>query len=316
MSSAKRAIGTLCFSNMDVLMNSRSHNNDVNSMLSKRAILELDGLSAADRSFFSSSLLLYIFYMRMADPERGGIKNCVIFEEAHNLLSGLRAGPLKGVQTIDKVFAEAREFGLALIVIDQSPSQLTPSAISNLFYLLSFNLRSIADQRAIANAMDLPEGKKLLANLSVGQGIVSVAGRGVPNFMIRIPMFKLPEKVMSDMDIIRHMTGLGLYSVRDHPKQAPPSPQAVAPASVEDGISPVERAFLKDILKYPECGVVERYRRLGLSARIGNKFKNYLIAKGLIEARAETTRMGRTRVLKLTETGQEALGTSDEHRKI
>lgn len=291
MSSAKRAMESLCFGNMDVLINDQGNNDHIESLLTQNVILELDGLSQADKTFFASALLLYIFYTRMAEPTRGVFKNAIVLEEAHNLLSGLRKGPQGGVQILEQVFMEIREFGVALILIDQSAVAISPSALGNLFYLISFNLRHAADQRALVNAMDLRDDRGILANLKVGQAVVSLAGRGVGNFMIEIPEFTAIGSGMTDEDVIRHMTKLGLYSVRKHPVR---EPAKNGQSDRESGgtLEEFERAFLNDILQYPESGVVERYKRLGLSSRLGDKFKNHLRQKELIEVHTKITNSG------------------------
>jgi len=64
-----------------------------------------------------------------------------------------------------------------------------------------------------------------------------------------------------------------------------------------------EMAFLKDVALVPDSGVVARYPRLGLSGRQGDKAKRSLIEMGLIEEIEKLTPKGRTKALRLTESG-------------
>jgi hypothetical protein len=62
-----------------------------------------------------------------------------------------------------------------------------------------------------------------------------------------------------------------------------------------------EIASLSDIQRYPDSGVAARYKRLGLSVRQGQKLKAQLLKDGLIEEQNETTKVGRLRVIRITE---------------
>jgi len=67
----------------------------------------------------------------------------------------------------------------------------------------------------------------------------------------------------------------------------------------------LEQLFLQDVREYPESGIGERYRRLGISVRQGQRLKAELVEKGLIEEAEKKTKTGRLRVIRLTgEDGQ------------
>ena len=63
----------------------------------------------------------------------------------------------------------------------------------------------------------------------------------------------------------------------------------------------LEVAFLQDIQNYPESGIAERYKRLGISVRQGQKIKNRTLKDELIEEHIETVRTGRIKIIRLTE---------------
>ena len=67
-------------------------------------------------------------------------------------------------------------------------------------------------------------------------------------------------------------------------------------------------AFLEDVLRHPDDGVKERYKRLGLSAGKGNRIKEQLLDQGWLET--QVVELGRTRkvLLRLAKAGKEALG--------
>ena len=78
----------------------------------------------------------------------------------------------------------------------------------------------------------------------------------------------------------------------------------------EPTLGPTSLAFLTDVRDYPESGVAARYKRLGLSARQGQKLKNKLVQQELIDERDEHTQTGRLKVVRLTEQGRGALSES------
>jgi DNA-binding MarR family transcriptional regulator len=69
----------------------------------------------------------------------------------------------------------------------------------------------------------------------------------------------------------------------------------------------MESAFLLDVAVYPFSGVVERYRRLDVSRRKGNAWKESLVAKGLIDRVEIPTRGGRITLMQPTESGRKLL---------
>jgi type IV secretory pathway VirB4 component len=83
MSSALRAIASLCFGEMGQLLN-QGHD-DIAALLKKPVILELDALTQSDKVFFTSAVLLWIHHHRMAESTRESFKHAII-------IPGLRAG--------------------------------------------------------------------------------------------------------------------------------------------------------------------------------------------------------------------------------
>jgi hypothetical protein len=71
--------------------------------------------------------------------------------------------------------------------------------------------------------------------------------------------------------------------------------------------SVMELAFLQDIFAFPDGGVAERYKRLGLSVRQGQKIKANLAGRGLIQEKIEMVRTGKLRVIRLTDQGRLAI---------
>jgi hypothetical protein len=159
--------------------------------------------------------------------------------------------------------------------------------------------------------------KNLLGDLQVGEAIVRLQGRSVKPFKISVPEFSITKGAFTDTKVMRHMTQLGLLSVRRQPVQHTQTPQqapapeiqrvALGSQSNTAAVSSPDHLFLVDIQTYPDSGIAERYKRLGLSVRQGQKIKHRFLAAGIIEEQLQTTHSGKLRVIRLTEQGRLAM---------
>ena len=315
MSSALRALSSLCFGEMDTLVN-KGHD-PVEDLLVRPVVLELDALSQTDKTFITAGLILWIHHFRMAEPSREVLKGVVVIEEAHNILSDQRSSLVGGQGVMELAFREAREYGLSLVCLDQMPSTIAPSALANTYAVICFNLKHRSDMTAMSSAMMLDEDDKaVLGNLQVGEAIVRLQGRGTRPFMIHVPEFYIQKGAFTDTHVIHHMTRLGLLSARNHEQQRPPrlesADQNKEKVRIGDfAVAEPIQMFIRDIAAFPEGGVAERYKRLGLSVRQGQKTKELSAASGLIQEQVLTTSRGKIRVIRLTEKGRMTLGTPE-----
>ncbi len=69
-----------------------------------------------------------------------------------------------------------------------------------------------------------------------------------------------------------------------------------------------EKSLLVDVLENPKSKLVARYGRCGLNSYQGNKAKNSLAARGLIDVVDVPTMTGCFRHLELTEKGRKVAG--------
>jgi hypothetical protein len=316
MSSALRALGSLCFGEMNALVN-QGHDR-IDELLMRPVVLELDALTQSDKVFVAEALVLWIHHFRMTEPSRETFKSAIVIEESHHLLSGIRNSLAGGQSVMEIAYREIREFGTSLICLDQLPSTIAPSALANTYAVFCFNLKHRADLTAMNAAILLDEPEKdMLGNLQVGDAVVRLQGRSSRPFMIHVPEFHIQKGAFTDSHVIRHMTKLGLLSVRRqeiHPlhehagHMAPDHPKITAGG----GLTELHQAFLGDIATFPDAGVAERYRRLGFSVRQGQKVKETLTNDGLITEELQTTSRGKVRVIRLSEQGRLFLSDTPE----
>jgi hypothetical protein len=302
MSSALRALSSLCFGEMDVLLN-QGHD-DLGALLGRPAILELDALAQSDKVFFAQAVLLWIHHRRMVEPIRETFKHAILLEEAHHVLSDERASLVGGQSVMEITFREIREFGEAMIILDQHPSQISVPALGNTYCTICFNLKHRTDVSAMSQAMLLQEDEKAaLADLQIGEAVVRLQGRSMKPFLLKVPAFTIRKGAMTDVRVMHHMTRLGLLAVRKHTTATPPVAECEA-ETLPEAHSPGETAFLQDVATYPAGGVAERYKRLGVSVRLGERIKRTLAEERLIQEEIQTTPRGKLRVIRLTEEGR------------
>ena len=294
LSSAIRAVHSLCFGAMDGIVNS-GNNVTIDELLARPTVLELEALSHADKLFFSEMLMLQIYSHRMVKNERNQIKHILIIEEAHHLLSRLSQHSGQPPSIVEIIFREIREMSEGIVFLDQMPSEISKTALANTYTTISMNLKGKQDVATISAAMLLQDDQAMaLGTMEIGKAIVKLQGRIKEPFMVRVPEMKIPAVPVTDDDIRVMMAP----HIRVTEQQA---------ASPQLQLSDSELRLLQDIAVAPESGTVARYTRLSLSGRQGDKAKHALIDAGLVEENERLTQKGRTKTARLTDTGKRLL---------
>jgi len=322
MSSTLRAIGALCFGGMGKVLNSPQQT-DMEKLLKKNVVLELDSLTDSDKTFLIESLLLWIHHYRLVEGRREEFKHAIIIEEAHHILLRKKQ-EMQGAEAItDVILREIREFGESVILIDQHPSLISIPALGNTYTSIIMNLKHRADVNMAADCILLDQKEKdYIGMLEVGQVIVKLQGRWCKPFLIQIPHIPIQKGKVTDLMVKERMAGYFANSKtfqtpkpqinriyppdrKDREKEfrkhgiTPPIPEAERPLTLAQ-ISEAEKSLLKDITEYPLAGVVERYKRLNWSRRRGNYHKDIIIRRGLVIPVSVTTKSGRVVLLKPT----------------
>jgi len=137
---------------------------------------------------------------------------------------------------------------------------------------------------------------------------VRLQGRGVRPFKISVPEFIITKGEITDSKLMRHMTKLGRFAVRRQvveqaAEAIPAGPPGELASHPEASSSSLSHRFVIDVQTYPQSGIAERYKRMGLSVRQGQKLKTLLRAEGWINEELQLTSRGKVRVIRLTEQG-------------
>lgn len=309
LDSAKRAVGALCFGGVGKVLNV-SENIEVD--LNKNIIFELDSLTDSEKTFFTEASLLWVYHKRLSEPEREVFRHCTIIEEAHNCLLREKMR-MAGKETItDIIIRQIRELGESLIVIDQQPSLITPTALSNIHTHIMMKMSYPDDVVTGMRLVSLdPSESEYLRMLQTGWAIAKVPNWHKP-FLVKFPLLPLKKGSVSDEDLRNKMRTylpkLSLEEVGNKLNEVIRDFRTIDRKEENNkGLSPKEKELLIDILKYPTSGTVDRYNRLGLNAYQGNKLRQRLIENDLIKTENISTRNGRLKVFDLAEKGKEEL---------
>jgi hypothetical protein len=275
-SSAKRTLNAINFPGLSEVVNSKSF--DIPALLDKQVILELDSLSDSDKVFLIGSLLMWIYYYRMAQPDRERWKHTIFLEEAHHLL--LRQPDSKPENYADTLMREVRVFGQAMVVIDQRPSKISDSALANINTKVCLGLNLAQDILAMSKALLLErQQQNFIGMLKVGRAIVKSQRITFP-FLCQLPDFNIKKGIVSDEEVRNIM--------QKHPEvsstkkaQLPESKGFQGIPKDESPPSPLAKILLQDIAENPFEPVSRRYKKLGLSNSAGNATKDELVSKDL-----------------------------------
>ena len=307
MDSTLRVMGTLCFGEISRVLNTRK-NIALEDLLKRKAVFELDALTNADKIFFIESLVLWIHHYRLQEESRERFKHAIIIEEAHHIL--LRKKQSKE-SIMDVIVREIRELGESLILLDQHPCLISIPALGNTNCTIAMSLKHRLDVNSIAYAMLIEEDQKeYLGMLEIGWGIVRMQNRLSKPFLAKFPLFEIKKGMITDADVRVKMAGFSGDSPNILPEEK--KIEDIRPIREKDKIrkneiTEEEKKLLIDVMEYPISGIAERYKRLSFSVYKGNRIRDTLISKELLNSYSLSTFEGRVNYLDLTEMGEKAL---------
>ena len=337
MESAMRAVEVLCFGEVGGVLNNEG-SFDVQRLLDKKVVLELDALTNSDKTFLIEALLLWIHHYRMGQGQRERFKHAVIVEEAHHILLRKKQ-EVTGEETVtDVLLREIRELGESIIILDQHPSLISKPALGNTYATIAMNLKHRGDIAMIKDCLLLDsEQAGYLGKLEIGWAIAKLQGRWFKPFSVRSPLVTLDKGKTTDERVGSHMAPVEDDWIRPpearegvsrvvSPRggvsgrfRSPIAPIRAIPVSAKREkdkrkcaigltITTKEKELLRDVLQHQRSSVTQRYRRLCLSPRAGNNVQNSLLVNGLISSDSFSSGKARIKTLSLTKKGREVLG--------
>jgi DNA-binding MarR family transcriptional regulator len=319
LDSAKRAVGTLNFGGFGQVLNVR---NPPEIDLNKNIIFELDSLTESEKIFFTEAFLLYLYHIRLSEPNRETFKHCTIIEEAHNCLLKEKTRITGKESIIEVILRQIRELGEGLVIIDQTPSQITPTALANIHTNTVMRLSYADDVITAGKLLGLqPNQFDYIKNLKTGWAIMRVPYIQKP-FLIKFPLFLAKKSIIGDSIISGQNSSYSAETVIEQLKETADEVvrliRGIDKKKIKErtGLTRIEEAIVKDVAEKPLSSIVERYHRLGISAYQGNKAKDSLTKQGLVQTETVSSGNGRIKILRLTPEGEklaQAYGFPVEH---
>ena len=184
---------------------------DIGKILGQDIIIEMDSVSDNDKVFFTEALILWIYEYRKMDSKREIFKHAILIEEAHHLLSNQKENLDGGETIIETSLRQIREFGEAVIAIDQEPGKLSDSIKANTYCKVTFNLGNGKDILDISACMMLEiEEMKYIDLLEVGFAIVKLKGRAYRPMLIKVPFIPVKKGKVTDDILKKILQGIPL----------------------------------------------------------------------------------------------------------
>lgn len=242
-------------------------------------IIELDSLDDSSKAFLVPIFCFWLYSTMMSSKQREVLKLVVFIEEAHHVLFH---NEHRAKETLmNQLLRQGRELGIAFVVIDQNPSQISRSALNNTFTTICLNLRDPSDiNKAAGLCMLEEEDKKWLSMLPVGQGIVKLQDRWQRPFLVQFPKMNVNKGFMTDERVNAYVSqNMDLHELRADYSQNKPSQLGTS----DRFISEDEFRFLHDVLNHPESSVRDRYLRLAIGVNKGHKIKERLVDRGWLQ---------------------------------
>lgn len=324
LQSTERAIKALCYGGISNVLNA-TNSLPISHWLDKNIIFELDALTESEAKFFVNIIMSQIFLYRK-EHNHNGFRHVSVIEEAHNVLKR-EPDNVEAKSVMDKVFREIREYGESMIIIDQMPSTIMDSAIANTATQITFSLKHSDDVRSAGNAMLLDrDDQSFLGRLPVGTALVKLQNRWHAAFLVSMPYIKMETGKVTDGIISESMKRLLSSNAnqknittgkRDDICGCSGQNRAEQLAFIENREnSPVlkrdkdskkpegELSLLIDIMENPLSPIRERYKRLNVSAYIGDRYQKSLLSSGFIKPVRITAGKRVIKLFKFTDEGK------------
>ncbi|MFC1591644.1 ATP-binding protein [Thermodesulfobacteriota bacterium] len=280
-----RIISFLRFGSSGNVLNTNKHY-PLEQLFSKNVVLEFGGIkNPRDRKFLIHVILnwlsLYLEHRGIACDE---LKQVMIFEEFHNICMKSKEDNM-----VSNLFRECRKYGLGLIAIDQTPSEIPNPIFANCNVKVSFTLATSQDITAMSKAMNLnPFHYQFLGMLETGQAIINIKQGFTDPFVIRVPFVKQTENISDEeLKMLKRTDSEDSHLIcsseaKTSPIQAPQS-ECIPPPNSNKPLSGMEKVIIIDINNHPFDGVDKRRKRLNLHPSEIKTITDDLIRNGIIK---------------------------------
>ncbi len=210
LESAARIATVLTFGSFGKVVNYKGENNmDVEDLLDKKVIFELNALGSIEKKFFCEFILTYIYKLRKAKQNfvANQFEHAILVDEAHNIFLK-RHTTFANESVTDMIYREMREYGTSLICLDQHISKLSDTVKGNSACHIAFQQQLPQDIQDISGITQLVDRKEYFTKLPVGSAIVKLSERHTSPFLIEVDEVGLRTQNISDLQIKQRMDAI------------------------------------------------------------------------------------------------------------
>jgi hypothetical protein len=158
------------------------HTVPIEDMLRSPTILELNSIDNTEQKALIMALLLINIgvYTKNNQSGDGKLKNIILIDEAHVLLSGGSPSNQDGVdsqgatiKSLQDMIAEIRSYGTGIIIADQSPTKVSREVVANTDIKISFRLVQASEKELIADSTNMDNiASQQISRLKPGEAYV------------------------------------------------------------------------------------------------------------------------------------------------
>ena len=201
--SAMRIAHIMTFGNFGKCLNYKGKESlNVDGLLKKKVIFELNTLGSIEKKFFCEFVLTYIYKMKKA--RQTGVNqdfdHAILVDEAHNIFLKEKTN-FASESVTDMIYREMREYGTSLICLDQHISKISDTVSGNSACLIAFQQQLPQDIDAVSGLMQLRDNKNYFSMLPVGSAIVKLSERYPLPFLVDVANVELRSREVSDYDV-------------------------------------------------------------------------------------------------------------------
>jgi hypothetical protein len=210
LESAARIASVLTFGSFADVVNYKGKNSmNIEDLLDKKIILELNSLGSVEKKFFCDFVLTYIFKLKKARQNNvnGKFDHAIVVDEAHNIFLKKDTN-FTNESVTDMIYREMREYGTSLICLDQHISKLSDAVKGNSACHIAFQQQLPQDIREISGIMQLQDKPDYFTKLAVGSAIVKLSERHTMPFLINVDEVDLRKDEVSDSYINNRMKAM------------------------------------------------------------------------------------------------------------
>ena len=192
-----------------IMLNTNRHI-DFTKWSGENIVVELDALADdSDKAVVMGTLMIQYFeHIKANCGQSDTLRHLFVLEEAHHLFreTGHSDAASQLVSMLNNLLAEIRAYGEGFIIVDQSPSSISSSALKNTAVKIVHRVDYGEDIKLLQGALLLPDGDNITASLAQGDALVRFGTMQAPAW-VRIPRYL---KMHTDKDSIAIDSKVGI----------------------------------------------------------------------------------------------------------